>query len=128
MRIKGKSQYMINLLREGNRAFTTVLEIVEKVAQPFSEVSSDENYSQEFQQYKTTVEQTTIQFASDKTETYNRPFTCQEMQRSLSRSRNTVPGEDGVYYQMLKNIPQHAMEYLCKVFNHLWQHSHFPTQ
>ena len=86
------------MLREGNRKFTTEPEIFEKLAQSFSEVSSGENYSQDFQQYKTTVEQTPIEFASDNTETYNRPFACQKMQRSLSRTRNTAPGEDGVCY------------------------------
>ena len=124
-RIKGKPQYKINMLSEGNRTFTAVPEILEKLAQSFSEMSSNENYSHEFQQYETTVEQTTIEFASDNTETYNRAFTCQEMQRSLSRTRNTAPGEDGVYYQILKNMSQQANVYLCKVFNHLWQHSHF---
>ena len=67
------------MLREGNRTFTTVPEIVEKLAQSFIGVSSDKNYYQEFKQYKTTVEQTIIQFASNNTETYNRQFTCQEM-------------------------------------------------
>ena len=127
-KIKRKQQYRGHTLKDNNQTYASMPAIEEKLAQLFSEVASDDNYSREFMQYKTTVEQQTCDVFTDNSESYNKPFTYQEMQHSLAHTHNTAPGNDCIYYQMLKNMPQHAKEYLHRIFNQLFQQSHFPTQ
>ena len=39
---------------------------------------------------------------------YNKPFDMRELDYALSRTKDTSPGEDGVTYKMLGNVPFHA--------------------
>ena len=97
-------------------------------AHTFHKVSSNENYAQEFMNYKNVAEQEEIEFESNNSETYNRPFTNKELEQNLSHTKNTAPGRDGIRYQMLKKMPPEAKQYLCKIFKKLWQTSYFQRQ
>ena len=119
-KIKGKQQYRVYILKDNNQTYAKIPAIREKLAESFSEVPKDNNYSREFMQYESTVKQQTCDCDSDNSESYNK--------HSLAHTHNTAPGNDCIYYQMLKNMLQHAKEYLCRIFNQLWQQSHFPTQ
>ena len=43
---------------------------------------------------------------SSYSEIYNKPFSLDELNFVLSRTKNTSTGIDGIYYQMLKNLPE----------------------
>ena len=49
-----------------------------------------------------------------------------ELKTALSRTRNTSPGPDGVFYQMLKRVPDKVKEYVLKIMNKFWMESYFP--
>ena len=51
-RIKGKIQRKINILEENGQTCTTIPEIANRLADTFSEISSNINYFHQFQQYK----------------------------------------------------------------------------
>ena len=73
------SQLETHILTENNQIFATVPEIAENFAQTFQQGSSNDNYTQEFLRHKAIIEQEDINFDSDNVETYNRPFTVDEL-------------------------------------------------
>ena len=118
-KIKGRPPKKIPILSERNRVYSTVPEIAENFAQTFHQVSSNDNFTQEFLTHKTVAEQEVIYFESNNTEPYNRPFTVKELDFNLFRTKNITPGNDEIHYQMLKRMPLEAKEYLCRIFNKL---------
>ena len=75
----GQPPRKTHILAENNQPFATVPEIAEKFAQTFQQVSSNENYTQEFLRHKAVMEQEDINFDSDNVETCNRPFTVDDL-------------------------------------------------
>ena len=73
-RIKGKTQRKVNILRDNDRAYTTIPEIAEKLARTLNQVFSNDSYTEEFSRHKRDVEQESISFNSDNAERYNKPF------------------------------------------------------
>ena len=126
--IKGRPPKKIPISSENDQIYATVPEVAENFTQTFQQVSANDNYGQEFLIHKNAAEQETICFDSPNAEPCNRPFTVEELEFNLSRTKNTTPGNDGVHYQMLKKMPLEAKQYLCKIFNKLWQLSYFPSQ
>ena len=57
---------------------------------------------------------------------HNAPFTIQELEHALSLAKDTTPGQDGVAYKMLRNIPDQAKMYLLSIYNQLYNESYFP--
>ena len=51
-----------------------------------------------------------------------------DLQFNLERDRITAPGEDGIYYLMIKNLPENAKQYLCKLLNKFFKETYFPEQ
>lgn len=124
-KIKGKPQRKINILHENGQTYSSIPEIANKLASHFSSVSSDNNYSDEFKAYREQNENP-VNFTSNNVEIYNRPFTLSELQYSLSNTNNTSPGLDGVYYQMIKHLPNNAKLYFLRLLNRFWRQSYFP--
>ena len=120
-------QYLRPSENKDDRGCTTTPDIAEKLARTFSQIASNEHYSHEFIRHKNAIEQRGINFNSNNTETYNRDFTTEELQHSLSLTRNTTPGFDGVHDQ-IKKMPIHAKRHLCNIFNKFWHQSYFPQQ
>ena len=94
----------MNILRDSDRTYTTIPEIAEKLAQTFSQISSNDNYTDKFSRYERDVEQESISFNGHNAESYNKPFSLGELKYSMSRTKNTAPGCDEVHYQMLKEM------------------------
>ena len=74
------------------------------------------------------MEQEGVNFESNNSEHYNRPFTLQELQYNIGHTKNTAPEDDGTHYLMLNRVPEVAKEYMCKIFNKMWQQSYFPDE
>ena len=49
-----------------------------------------------------------------------------ELKTTISQMRNSSPGPDGVFYQMLKRVPDKVKEYVLKIMNKFWMESYFP--
>ena len=110
---------------EPNEVYSTPSQIAEELAKQFSKVSSNNNYTAEFLAHKHRVEENPPNFGSS-TAAYNRNFTLTELNHVLANVKDSSPGEDGVVYKMVKNMPHRAKEFLLKMFNKFFQESYFP--
>ncbi|XP_044766221.1 uncharacterized protein LOC123322344 [Coccinella septempunctata] len=57
-----------------------------------------------------------------------RPFTLEELERSLKNNPNTSPGLDNIQYIMLSHLPLNAKCMLLHIFNQIWETGEFPPQ
>ena len=127
-KIRGRPPKKISFLKDGNNTYTSTEQISNKLAQSFSNVSSTNNYSNAFRQHKINMEQIQLNLSDDQDEQYNRPFTMKELNHALSDTSDTSPGPDGIHYQMIKNLPQNAKEYLLSIYNKFFDEGYFPDQ
>ena len=127
-RIKGKTPRKTHILHEDNITYSTIQDIAEKIADSFAKVSSDENYSPAFAIHKQQTESNQLNFDSNNGEYYNAPFTDTELHYHLSRLKNTSPGPDCIYYDMMKYLPPQAKTYLLGIYNRFWSESFFPSE
>ena len=88
--VKGKAQRKVNILKENGQLYTSIPEIANKLADKFSAVSSNNNYTNDFMIHETRIETQQINFSSDSTEIYNRPFKVEELEYCLSNTKNTA--------------------------------------
>ena len=58
----------------------------------------------------------TLEFGNDDI-VYNREFKKEELLYCLGKAKETTPGNDQISYSMIKNLPNHALEHLLKIFN-----------
>ena len=116
------------LIINGQRVHETK-DICNAIAEKIEQTSSDAFYNPEFLQYKNTQEKTEIIFKNkDPPEYYNTPLTQEELQHALDNSRNTAPGKDLINFEMIKQLPINAKEYLMKLFNQIWDTNEFPNE
>jgi ribonuclease HI len=125
-KIKGRAPRKIQILYEGNQRFTTVPQICNKLADAFSKVAKNTNYSPDFQIIKTKTERAPLNLQSTNQEPYNQLFTLQELKSAITRSKNTSPGPDCITNDMLKNLPDIATQYLLKIMNKFYTKETFP--
>ena len=99
-RCKRKNYFLFN----NGRYFTTVPEIANILAKTFRDTSSPDNYFNQFRVIKDNTEARPVDFSYKNKEYYNSPFSIHELEMSLSRTKNSAPGPDGIHYQMIKYI------------------------
>ena len=73
--MKDKTYQKINIIRESGQTYSTVPAIANRLAQTFSNTSSNDNYTPEFQDHKQVQEQRYSNFDSNNSEPCNRKFT-----------------------------------------------------
>ena len=88
--------------------YSTVLDIANRLAQTFSNASSNRNYFFEFRIHKEIHEMEKISFNSNNQEIYNGTFTIQDLNYNLTTIKNTAPRFDGINYKMIKQMPDQA--------------------
>jgi len=107
----------------------------ELLAQIFSAVSSTNNYSNEFRQWKCLVESDPSLLINDIEDVHttnnnrylNEPFAEYEMRQAVKQSKNnTLPGEDGIPYEYLKELPEEGKWILLRLYNLIWKKGHIP--
>jgi ribonuclease HI len=127
-KIKGRTPYRITMLHEDGRSFESLSDIANQLAHTFSKISGSENYTQDFQAIRQTEEQQHQDFQSRNLESYNRLFSIQDFQTVLSNVKDSASGPDDINYQMIKNLPALAQEYVLRIFNKFWTESYFPAE
>ena len=85
-------------------------ELATKFVNHFKQVSSDENYNDDFLLHKTEMEFQVINFNSNNQGYYNRPLELCELQKSISLSNSSTPGEDNIHYDFIKELPLNQKE------------------
>ena len=117
-KISGKrSPAEVKHLQVGDKEITAVADIADTLAESFSEISSNKHYSSKFQSYKAHAERQTLKFNSHNLETYNTPFSIDELQHALSSSNDSAVGPDDIHYQMLKHLPSEVLNTLLSILN-----------
>ena len=117
----------INHLSQGNTKAKNEKHIANLIAENFAQVSFTKNYSNQFNSIRIKEEKNKIKFTSDKTESYNQPFTLTELQDSISKSNNSAPGPDEIHYTLLKELPTISLKYLLDIYNNIWISGNIPT-
>ena len=51
-----------------------------------------------------------------------------ELTNAISKSRDTAVGPDSIHYQMLKNLPNSAVDTLLGAVNYIWTTGDFPPE
>ena len=103
-------------------------EVVSILGTHFSSISSNENYSDDFKEFKTTQENNPIFFEEANHIEYNRPFTIFEYKTALNSTKNSTPGEDGIPYELYKHFPPKEQIKILEFINHIWIIHDFPEQ
>ena len=116
----------INHLIENGKTITNTKDIANTFAKNFCKISSDENLNPVFCNYKTKEERSVMDFSSNNNETYNLPFTNDELDEAIRKSKITSQGPDRIHYAFLKHLPTTSLNYLLKIFNYLWFNNYFP--
>ena len=100
-------------------------EVAQVLARHFSNVSSSKHYSREFQQKRNS--EIIHPPPSTNSEAFNLPFTMEELLNAINISSPTAPGEDGIHYEMISQLPSVTKEFLLDVLNGLWRSSTTPN-
>ena len=113
----------------GNKIYTTE-EICNAIGEQLEKTSSDENYDPLFMRYKREAERNEIRFKIQESnkEVYNVDFTKEELNNALNSAGNTAPGKDKIDFNMIKQLPPNAMEYLLTLYNEIWTKGTFPDK
>ena len=90
-------------------------------------ITSSDNYNEQFQNIKKKAEKTKLNFKSNNLEDYNQPFSLSELTDSIMKSHDTAVGPDEIHYQFLKHLPSISLEFLLQAFNEVWVSGRFPT-
>ena len=127
-KISGKrSTAEIKHLQVGDEEISTVADIADTLAETLSDTSLTKHYCHKFQQHKAHAERQPLTFKSNNTETYNLPFSMDELLNALSDTNDTATGPDDIHYQMLKHLPSDALHTLLNTFSNIWLSGNFPS-
>jgi len=102
-------------------------EIANIIASTIAHNTSSDHYTNSFQRLKSQKEKHEIKFPSDNSESYNLPFSKTELTSAIRKAHDSATGPDSIHYQMLKNLPEIALDTLLRVFNDLWVTGNFPS-
>ena len=114
------------ILETDNGTVADPKEVANIFGDALSEISEGCKIPQ-FQRLKRTAETRPLSFAHGEDEVYNVPFKMAELDNALKLSANTSPGDDGVYYLMIRHLPELSMIFLLALFNRIWYEGVFPT-
>ena len=87
---------------------------------------SAKNGNEKFAKFKQKAEKLKFNFKSNNTESYNLPFTIEELKEAIQTSHNTAIGPDEIHYEFLKHLPKKSLNYLLTIFNDIWMNGTFP--
>ena len=102
-------------------------DIANEHAAVFTDNSSSAHYSATFQAIKE-QEKVKIDFTSDNTEVYNKPFRLRDLRRSIMKAKPRAPGPDGIHNNLLKHLPEDTLKILKEILNKIWISADFPQQ
>ena len=123
---KSKSPSFTHLNTKRGTKATSKEEIANTLGETFLDNSSSRNYSEKFQNIKKQEEKINLNFTASNTEEYNSLFNITELKDAIAISKDTATGPDDIHYQMLKHLPETALDTLLHIFNGIWTTGVFP--
>ena len=120
-RISGKADPpAISHLKVNNSTIEQSGIIADILASTIVHNSLSDHYTDRFQKLKSRDQKKQITFSSNNQESYNQPFSMDELRAAIRKSHDSATGLDHIHYQMLKNLPESALDTLLRVFNELF--------
>ncbi|MFG1588221.1 hypothetical protein ACDT12_13090 [Staphylococcus aureus] len=87
-------------------------------ASQFALASSDRNHHPAFLRHKSGFEQRVSSEEDDSP--LSDPISTEEVINVLRKGRKSAPGEDGIQYEMLRNLPPSSLNSLISLYNQSW--------
>ena len=103
-------------------------DIATEHAVAFTDNSSSAHYSARFQTIKAQDERARIDFTSDNTEVYNKPFRLRDLRHSILKAKLCAPGPDGIHNNLLKHLPEDTLKIFKEILNIICISGDFPHQ
>ena len=103
-------------------------DIANEHAAVFTDNSSSAHYSATFQAIKEQEEKVKIDFTTDNTEVYNKPFRLRDLRQSIMKAKPRAPGPDGIHNNLLKQLPEDTLNILKEILNRIWISADLPQQ
>ena len=112
-------------IKMGETYISDPKQVADILGQHFSNICSASQYLPEFQETRSNT--INIPRHSNNTESYNLPFSMEELENSISNSSPTSPGEDDIRYEMLSNLPECSKTFVLDIFNGFWKYHSYPS-
>ena len=110
---KSKSPSFTHLNTKRGTKATSKEEIANTLGETF--LDNSRNYSEKFQNIKNNKKISNLISPDD--EEYNSLFNITELKDAIAVSKDTATGPDDIHYQMLKHLPDFALDTLLHIFN-----------
>ena len=101
-------------------------------AKAFSNISSNQHYTNNFQSRKQDIELNHKDLCAnnsdnaDNPKSLNEPFDLHELRRALREvKKQSAPSGDKISYEMLQKLPKCATEAVLKLYNQIWINDDF---
>ena len=108
-------------------AITNPKDIANGHAAVFTDNSSSVHYSATFQAIKEQEEKVKIDFTSDNTDVYNKPFRLRYLRRSIMEAKPSALRPDGIHNNLLQHLPEDTLKILKEILNKIWISADFPN-
>lgn len=99
-------------------------EKAETFAKHYADISSDNNFSDDFKRNKTNYK--FVKQPSHQELDYNLPLTLAELNIALNYRKGTALGFDNTSYPLIKNLPISSKKILLQLYNKIWTQGKIP--
>jgi len=131
-----KSCTRIPTLQSDGKNYDTSEAKAELIAQKIAEISSDDNYTENFnnhrkedeEKWKLEDQENGDHSQNDDMKKLNQDFAIYELQHAIRLSKNgSAPGQDKITYDLLKHQSKNAQQQLLQFFNKIWKEEEIIT-
>ena len=128
--IKGKNKNKsVSGLKIGeNKLVDQKKDIANELGKHFQNVSNGKNSSESFKKYREGKDKRINFKTTERTSEFNLSIKMSELKNILKTSRDTAPGEDGIPYIMIRQLPQNSINYLLEFYNYIFLNDTFPEK
>ena len=126
-KIAGKSPATnIKHLNVDNTEIAEIPDIANSFGHTFSNISSSNNYSTKFQGFRNQAENQHLKFKSNNLETYNNPFSLDELRDAISKSHDSAVVSRMTSTTRCLNTFHRMLLTLLETLNNIWFAGNFP--
>ena len=104
------------------------LEVGNALGSYFSNLSSQEHYSESFNHRVQMISDTMPNFDSANQECYNEPFILTELYEAIKKCGNTSMGPDKLHYAFFRQMGDAQVVQVLSLFNYLWTEGCYPAE
>ena len=115
------------VLEVGGQAVIQPADVANEIGNAFAERCRVSNADPAFLRRKRRIETLPVDFSTSEQLSYNRPFSKAELRSAITKLRSVSEGPDMVHNDMLRHLPDCALDALLVIFNHLWESGEFPA-